>query len=684
MFFGGKNVMKQRIVLAVALTTALAGAVAVRGQGTDKPVVGDFGFDLAGMDKSVAPGDDFFEFASGAWERKLVIPADRAYYGVWDELDEKALTDTRGILDADAAGPGSKPGDFYASFMDQAAVNAKGVTPLNPELDAIYHAPDRAALAAEHGRLERMGASGIFRLAVGADDKAPDSYTIEMRQGGLGLPDRDYYLKDDATTVANRAAYLTYITQLLTLSGRATAADAPSRARAVYDLEKQLAGVHWTRAESREADKRYNKWQVADLAAKAPGYPWGAYLKAVGGYTATTLLVGQPSAFAGEARIYAGTPLAVLQDHAALRLLDGYAPYLSKPFVDARFAYRQKALNGIPEDAPRWKRGVQTVETYMGEAVGQDYVARYFPPATKAAADTLVRNLIGAMDGRLRRLEWMAPATRTKAVAKLASFTPKIGYPAHWRDYSALVVRRDDLVGNVVRASMFEHQRQLNHLGRPMDRSEWFMTPMEINAYANPTFNEVVFPAAVLQPPFFDPKADPAINYGGIGAIIGHEISHHFDDQGRKFDKTGALSDWWTPQDISRFKALTDRLVAQASGYEVLPGIHLQGDTTLGENIADLAGITIAYDAYHTSLGGKPAPVIDGLTGDQRFFLGFAQVWRTKTRDDALRQQVKTDFHSPDHQRALTTRNIDAWYAAFAAKPGQKYYLAPADRVRIW
>ena len=680
--------MKRGIILTLAVTAAFAGTVAVSGQVADpvndKPKIGDFGFDLAGMDRSVAPGDEFFGFANGTWERSLTIPADRAYYGVWDELDEKALNDTRGILESDARHAGSKPGDFYASFMDEVTVAARGMTPLSATLAAIDAAPTLDALAAEHGRMERMGVSGLFRFGVGQDDKAPDHYIPGMRQGGLGLPDRDYYLKDDATTLANRAAYLTYLTQLLTLSGRASATDAPARAHAVYDFERSLADVHWTRAASREADKTYNKWRSADFAARAPGYPWLAYFRTVGADTSPALLVSQPTAFAGEAKLFAATPLAILKDHAALRLLDGYAPYLPRPFVDARFAYRGKALNGVPQDQPRWKKGVQTVETYMGEAVGQDYVARYFPPATKAAADTLVRNLIGAMDGRLRRLDWMAPTTRDKAVAKLASFTPKIGYPDRWRDYGALAVRRDDLVGNVIRASQFEHQRQLNHLGQPIDRAEWFMTPMEINAYANPALNEVVFPAAVLQPPFFDPRADPAINYGGIGAIIGHEISHHFDDQGRKYDKTGALADWWTAQDIARFKALTDRLVAQSSGYEVLPGVYLQGDTTLGENIADLAGITIAYDAYHASLGGRSAPLIDGLTGDQRFFLGFAQVWRTKTREDALRQQVKMDFHSPDHQRALTTRNIDTWYTAFGVRSGQKYYLKPADRVRIW
>jgi putative endopeptidase len=675
--------MKVHVLAGVLGISAMA-LTGVAAQVAGGPKVGTFGFDEAGMDRSVAPGDEFFEFANGNWDRKLVIPADRAYFGVWDQLDENSLTDTRAILDDDAKDPTNKVGNYYASFLDEKGVDAKGVAPAKPILSEIYATKDRSALAAEQGKLERIGASAMFRMNVGQDDKAPDHYIIGLRQGGLGMPDREYYLKDDAKSESYRAIYIDYVAKLLSRARLADPAAARDRAQRVFDFEKRIAAIHWTRAASRDADKTYNKWTRADFVTKAPGYDWDAYFGTVGGNTSPTFLVSQPTAFTEEAKIFAETPLSVLQDRTAFAFLNSYAEYLSKPFVDANFDAVSKGMMGVPENQPRWKRGVALVESGMGEAVGKDYVARYFPPATKAAADTLVHNLIVAMEGRLRKLEWMDPATKVKAVEKLAAFTPKIGYPASWRDYSALQIDRGDLLGNVMRARAFEHQRQLNHLGQPIDRAEWFMNPMAINAYANPGLNEVVFPAAVLQPPFFDPKADPAINYGGIGAIIGHEISHHFDDQGRKYDKTGKLTDWWTPQDVARFKVLTDRLVKQSSGYEVLPGVHLQGETTLGENIADLAGITVAFDAYHASLGGKPAPVIDGLTGDQRFFLGFAQAWRTKTREDALRQQVMMDFHSPDHQRALTTRNIDGWYAAFSAKPGQRYYLSPADRVRIW
>jgi putative endopeptidase len=382
--------------------------------------------------------------------------------------------------------------------------------------------------------------------------------------------------------------------------------------------------------------------------------------------------------------VFADTPLAVLQDYAMLKVLRAYAPYLSSDFDKTNFGFYGTTLSGTPEQQVRWKRGVSTVSGAMGEAIGQQYVAKYFPPASKAAADDLVKNVIAAMGERLKNLEWMAPETKTKALAKLAAFTPKIGYPDKWRDYSALQIQRGDLVGNVSRANAFEYDRDLKKLGQPIDRAEWFMTPMTINAYANPTMNEVVFPAAILQPPFFDPKADPAVNYGGIGAVIGHEISHHFDDQGRKYDLNGKLTDWWTAQDVARFKVFTDALVKQYDAYEPLPGQHIQGGLTLGENIADLAGLTVAYDAYHKSLGGKPAPIIDGTTGDQRFYYGWAGVWRTKFRDAALQQALLSDPHSPGHQRVLTVRNLDPWYAAFGAKPGEASYLAPANRVRIW
>jgi len=664
---------------SAALAKAAKGQVAAKD--ANKPQIGDFGFDMAGRDTSVTPGTDFFDYANGGWVKTTPIPADRSSYGMFHVLQDLSLARTRTILDAAATKPGDKVGDFYASFMDEAAVNAKGVTPVKPMLAALKATRDKTALVTEIAKLQRQGVGGLVGVGVSQDDKDPTTYVVQFGQSGLGLPDRDYYLKDDAKLATVRTAYQAYLARMLTLAGEPNAA---ARAAAVFNMEKGLSTAHWTRIESRDADKTYNKWTAADFAAKAPGFPWAQYMTAMGVTGRPFYLVAQPSAVTGEAKVFADTPVTVLQDYAMLKVLRAYAPYLSSDFDKTNFAFYGTTLSGTPEQQVRWKRGVTTVSGAMGEAIGQQYVAKYFPPASKAAADDLVKNVIAAMGERLKNLEWMAPETKTKALAKLAAFTPKIGYPDKWRDYSALQIQRGDLVGNVSRANAFEYDRDLKKLGQPIDRGEWFMTPMTINAYANPTMNEVVFPAAILQPPFFDPKADPAVNYGGIGAVIGHEISHHFDDQGRKYDLNGKLTDWWTPQDVARFKVFTDALVKQYDAYEPLPGQHIQGGLTLGENIADLAGLTVAYDAYHKSLGGKPAPIIDGTTGDQRFYYGWAGVWRTKFRDAALQQTLLSDPHSPGHQRVLTVRNLDPWYAAFGAKPGEKSYLAPANRVRIW
>ncbi|WP_380785884.1 M13 family metallopeptidase [Sphingomonas sp. R86521] len=664
---------------AAAPTAAATGPVAPKD--ANKPQIGDFGFDMAGRDTTVTPGTDFFDYANGTWVKNTPIPQDRSSYGMFHVLQDLSLERTRTILDGSAKIPNDKVGTFYTSFMDQAAVDAKGAGPVKPWLAAIKATRDKTALATEIAKLQRQGAGGLVGVGVGQDDKDPTSYAVNFGQAGLGLPDRDYYLKDDAKLATVRTAYQAYLAQMLTLAGEPNAA---ARAAAVFGMEKALATAHWTRIESRDADKTYNKWTAADFAAKAPGFPWAQYMTAMGVSGRPFYLVAQPSALTGEAKVYADTPIAVLQDFAMLKVLRSFAPYLSSNFDKANFAFYGTTLSGTPEQQPRWKRGVSTVSGALGEAIGQQYVAKYFPPEAKATADQLVKNVIAAMGDRLRNLAWMAPETKTKALAKLAAFTPKIGYPDKWRDYSALTIQPGDLVGNVARANAFEYDRDLKKLGQPIDRGEWFMTPMTINAYANPTMNEVVFPAAILQPPFFDPKADPAVNYGGIGAVIGHEISHHFDDQGRKYDLNGKLTDWWTPQDVAKFKVFTDALVKQYDAYEPLPGQHIQGGLTLGENIADLAGLTVAYDAYHKSLGGKPAPIIDGTTGDQRFYYGWAGVWRTKFRDAALQQTLLSDPHSPGHQRVLTVRNLDPWYAAFGAKPGEKSYLAPEARVRIW
>ncbi|MEG3175554.1 M13-type metalloendopeptidase [Sphingomonas sp. RB3P16] len=671
--------------MAVAQTTPAAKKTArpaaTPKTSAEKPKIGTFGFDIAGMDRSVKPGDDFAAFAGGTWEKTTEIPADRATWGMFNVLQDVSNEQTRAILDEAAKTPGSKIGDMYASFMDEAAADAKGIKPITPWLAEIAAVPDKTAFAVEMAKLTQYGVGGMFGMGVGQDSKDPQTYVVNLGQSGLGLPDRDYYLKDDPKLADTREKYKAYIATMLGFSG---ASDAAARAAAIFDFEKSIAQVHWTRIQSRDADKRYNKLTFAEIETTAPGFPWAAYVQQNGMAGRAYYLVGQPSAIAGEAKIFADTPLPVLKDYLTLRVIRAYANYLSKPIVDANFAFTGTVLSGTPQQQLRWKRGVAATSGALGEEIGKTYVARYFPPESKAAIDQLVKNVIAAMNVRLDKLEWMAPETKLKAHEKLAAFTPKIGYPSVWRDYSTLAIKRDDLVGNVAAANAFEYRRNLGKLDKPIDRTEWGMTPMTINAYANPVMNEIVFPAAILQAPFFDAKADPAINYGGIGVVIGHELSHHFDDQGRKYDKTGKLTEWWTKQDVARFTALTDKLVKQYDAYEPIPGQHIQGGLTLGENMADLAGLAVAYDAYHRSLGGKPAPVIDGMTGDQRFYLGYAQVWRSKFREPALRSQLLSDPHSPGRYRTAEVRNVDAWYQAFGAQPGDALYLAPADRVRVW
>jgi putative endopeptidase len=665
-------VSKAAVGRAVSPTAAAAAS---------KPAIGTFGFDEAGMNKSAAPGDSFYAFANGNWEKTTPIPADRSNYGNFTVLDDLSFTRTHAILEEAAKQPGSKIGALYTSFMDEGAAEAKGIAPVQPELAAIKAIPSRAAYAAALGKALRTGVAGPIGMGVSIDDKNPDRPIVSVAQSGLGLPDRDYYLKTDAKLAETKAAYVTYLAKLFDIAGEP---NGTARARAIVDFEGQLAQAHWTRVESRDSDKTYNPFARADFAKKAPGFDWSAFFTAAGVDGQKEFIVAQPSAIAGSAKILGATPLPVLKDYLWAQTLDNAAPYLNKALVDAHFAFHGTTLDGTPENRPRWKRGVDVVKQGMGEAVGEQYVARYFPPEAKVAADKLVRNVIASMDNRLANLTWMAPETKVKARAKLAAFRPQIGYPTKWRDYSALTIDRGDLYGNVQRANRFEWDHGLAKLGKPADRDEWFMTPMEVNAYANPVWNEIVFPAAILQPPFFDPNADPAVNYGGIGAVIGHEISHHFDDQGRKYDQTGRLADWWTPADIQRFTALTDKLVKQVDAYEPLPGLHVQGALTLGENIADLAGLTVSYDAYKLSLAGREAPVIDGYTGDQRFYLGWAQVWRRSYREANLRQRLLTDPHAPSAERAAVVRNLDPWYSAYAPKPSDKLFLAPEARVRIW
>ena len=645
-----------------------------------KPTYGTFGFDSAGMDRNVAPGDDFFTYANGTWVKNTPIPPDKARYGMFNVLDDLSRERTRTIIEEQAKDANSKIGNAYASFMDEAAIESKGLTPLNPWLSKVRGLKSKAGLAALYAEAEENGVSVPFRMFVAQDRKAPDQYILQMSQGGIGMPDRDYYLSTDPKLVETRAKYLQHLTNVLTLAGEKNAAP---RAKAILALETRIAKAHWVRADSRDATKTYNKMTLVQLGKRAPGFNFAGLVHGIGA-NVTDVVVSQPSAFTGEAAAIGRMPLSVLKDQLLVRSIDSYASYLPKRFDDERFSFYGTVLSGTPEQEARWKRAVDFTVNTMGDDVSKLYVAKYFPPETKAAADQLVHNIINAMNSRIDKLEWMSPETKAKAHAKLAAFTPKIGYPSQWRDMGGLAIDRNDLVGNAMRSARFEHAYEVGKLGGPIRRWEWGMTPMEINAYANFGMVEIVFPAAILQPPFFDPNADPAVNYGGIGAVIGHELSHHFDDQGAKYDLTGKLIDWWTPGDSKEFHSRLDKYEKQIDSYEPLPGMHVNGKLTMGENVADLAGLTVAHDAYIASLDGAPPPVIDGMTADQRFYLGWAQVWRCNSREQALRQQLLTDPHSPCPVRSDVVRNMDPWYSAFGVKPGEKLYLAPEDRVRIW
>ena len=647
--------------------------------------MGPWGFDVSGMDRSIRPGNDFVGFASGTYLKGLDIPADRTNWNSFAVLRELSDARIKAVIDRAAAttnatGEAQQIGGLYNSFMDEARAEALDAKPLAGDLAAIRKAKTLPAIAALMGSTNGGFGGSVFGAYVGQDAKDPTVHVTYMTQAGLGLPNRDYYL--DAKFAEKKVAYQAYVAQLLTMAGWAN----PQKAAAdVVALETAIAQAHWPIADQRDADKTYNAKTIAELEALAPGFPWQAWLKGASLTKADRVIVGEPTAFTKIAAIYAATPIATLQAWQAFHTVDQAAPYLSKRFVDANFEFRAKTLSGQPAQRVRWKRGVSLVSGSLGEAAGKLYVDAYFPAESKAKMEQLVANLRVAMKARIEKLDWMSPETKARAQAKLAAFNVKIGYPDKWRDYSALKIKSDDLYGNVERSSAYEWAYNVAKLGKPVDRSEWGMTPQTVNAYYDPTMNEIVFPAAILQPPFFDPEADAAINYAGIGAVIGHEISHGFDDEGRKFDGDGSLRDWWQPADAAKFEVQTARLGAQYSAFEPVPGSRVNGDLTMGENIGDLGGILIALDAYHLSLGGQPAPVIDGLTGDQRFFLGFSQIWRSKYRDDAIRQQVVSDPHSPAQFRVIgTLRNVDAWYDAWGVQPGDKWYVKPEDRVRIW
>nr|WP_249403190.1 M13-type metalloendopeptidase [Sphingomonas sp. CFBP 8765] len=648
---------------------------------------GRWGFDLAGMDKSVKPGNDWFDYVNGSWVKRTQIPADRSSYGAFavlrDLSEARMRTLVEGYKPGDAANPDrAKVATLYQGFMDEAAIERADAAPLLQRLAPVKAATTKDDVAVLMGKSMGGFGASFFGPGVNDDAKQPDVYALYLRQSGLGLGDRDLYL--DPKFAPQVVRYQAYVAQML---GMANWPNAQAAAAKIVAMETRIAQAHWTRAQSRDRDKTYNPMTLAQLQAQAPGFPWAKFWTAAGIDKANRAIVAQNTAFPKIAEVFATTDLDTLKAWQAFRTADDIAPLLSKRFVDANFDFRSKFLNGQPQQRDRWKRGIGVTERALGEAIGRDYVALYFPPASKTKMDELVGNLRIALRGRIDGLPWMGAATKQEAQAKLANFSVKVGYPDKWRDYSALQITPGDLIGNVERAGRFEWDYRRNRMGGPVDKAEWGMTPQTVNAYYNSVKNEIVFPAAILQPPFFDPDADPAVNYGGIGGVIGHEISHGFDDQGRKSDGKGVLRDWWTAQDAAKFEAQAVKLGAQYEAYtfEGLPGVKINGRASMGENIGDLGGVLISLDAYHTSLGGKPAPVLDGYSGDQRFFLGWGQVWRTLFRTEALRQQLVSDPHSPGQIRAINPlRNVDAWYKAFDVKPGDAQYLAPADRVRIW
>ena len=649
---------------------------------------GTWGIDTAGMDRDVSPGADFFGYVSGTWAANTDIPSDKSMYGSFLLLRDLSEARVRGLVEGYAAqgdaatGDAAKVATLYRSFLDEAAIEALGAKPLQPQLDVIRAAADKDALADLMGAAAGGVGATLFRLGVSDDQRDPDRYTLYMSQSGLGLGDRQMYL--DEKFAPQRERYVAYIAQLLELAGWD---DPKGNAQRVFDFEKAVAEAHWTRAESRDRSRTYNPVERAAFASTAPGVAWERYFAAAGVDQATRAVVRQDSAMPKLAKLFAGADLDTLKAWQAFHVTDQAAPLLSSAFVDAHFDFRSKFLSGQPEQKERWKRGVAHAEEAMGEAIGRDYVQLYFPADAKAKMDDLVANVKAAMGARLDQLEWMGEDTKKEARAKLAGFGLKIGHPDTWRDYAALEVRDGDVLGNALRSAAFEWDYDRARIGQPVDKAEWGMTPQTVNAYYSSVKNEIVFPAAILQPPFFDPDADPAVNYGAIGGVIGHEIIHGFDDQGRKSDGAGVLRDWWTAEDAAKFEVQAAKLGAQYEAFEFpqLPGMHINGKVAMGENIGDLGGLTIALEAYRRSLDGKPAPVIDGFSGEQRLFMGWAQVWRTLWRDDALRQQLVNGTHSPGHIRAFAPlRNIDAWYDAFDVSEGDPLWIAPEDRVRIW
>jgi len=649
----------------------------------------DSGIDQANMDKTVRPQDDFFAYVNGTWLRETEIPADQTSTGGFRDLREKARRDVLEIIqdlaartDIQPGSDGQKVADLYNSFIDTVTVAEAGLAPLQPEIDAINALTDKHDLSAYLAHAREIRAGGPFASFVGIDARDATRYAVRLWQSGLGLPDREYYFKDDERSVALRTAYVDHITRMFSL---ADWTDPAGAAAMLMALETRLAQCHWTNVANRDSEKRYNKYAIADLSQLGDGLDWEAYLHTAGLDNIEDLIVSQPSYIEGFNKIFAATSLADWQTYLKWNLLNRYATNLSPEFDQEHFDFFNRTLNGQDKQQPRWKRGVDTVNGSLGEIIGKIYVGQHFQPAAKARMGEMVENLRGAYGDAITSLEWMSPETKQASLEKLARFTPKIGYPDMWQNYGRLEIRPGDLVGNQMRAAAFRWLTDREKLGGSIRKWEWDMTPQTVNAYYSPTRNEIVFPAAILQPPFFNMAADDAVNYGAIGAVIGHEMGHGFDDQGARYDGDGNLRNWWTENDLAEFKKRTEALVAQFSSYKVFDDLYINGELTLGENIGDLAGLTIAWRAYHNSLQGKEAPVIDGMSGDQRFFLGFGQVWRAKAREAFLRNRVATDPHSPPRFRVLgTLANMPEFYATFDVKEGDGMYLAPEKRVKVW
>ena len=691
--------MRLKTTLRTATFAAVLATIgAAYAQDAGKPQYGAWGFDLTAMNPAVKPGDDFNQYANGAWLKRTEIPADKSIASLRYLMTDQVEGRLHGLMEASAATAPERPatleakvGAFYAAFMDEKRIEAAGARSIAPELAAIRAAPSRAAIARLMGEGAADFYGSIYGVGMDVDLKNVGRYAVYAGQAGLGLPDRDYYLQ--ASFAAQKTAYQAYVARLLTLSGWA---NPDASAKAVVAFETNIAAASWSKVEQRNIDKIYNPKTPAELAALTPGFAWSQYLAGAGLPGVKRVVVAEVTAFPKIAAVYRATPLATIKAWEAFTVADNAAFYLSKAFADARFDFRDKTLAGQPQEQVRWKRAIRAVAGgdcqgdrpdcfgNMGFGVGQVYTAHYFPPAAKAKIETLVANVKAAMRARLERLDWMTAATKVEALKKLDTYQIKVGYPDHPRDFSGLVIRKDDLIGNVRRAAAWDWRYYVARLNGPVDKSDWSMFPQTNDAY-NGSLRDIVFPAGILQPPMFDAAADPAVNYGAIGAVIGHELTHGFDDEGRKLDASGALRDWWTPADAAAFDARAKRLGAQYSAFEPLPGVHINGDLTMGENIADLGGVNVALEAYHRSLNGQAAPVLDGFTGDQRFFLGWAQAWRGKARDSYIKKQVVTDPHSPRFFRIIgPTRNVDAWYEAFGVKAGDGYYVAPDQRVRIW